>query len=88
VVKNLVANGTLRILGIYIDGDIAAWKDRAGQLPAHWVNGYDPDGIIRADRIYYVRAIPSIYLLDRDKRILMKDATPSAVASFIDNNLI
>jgi len=35
-----------------------------------------------------VRAIPSIYLLDRDKRILMKDATPSAVASFIDNNLI
>ena len=87
-VKNLVANGTLRILGVYIDGDIAAWKDRAGQLPAHWVNGYDPDGIIRADRIYYVRAIPSIYLLDRDKRILMKDATPSAVASFIDNNLI
>ncbi len=88
VVRALVASGRLRILGIYIDEDIPAWQERAGQLPAHWVNGYDPAGVIRADRIYYVRAIPSIYILDADKRIVMKDATPAATASFIDNNIM
>lgn len=87
-VKNLVASGRLKILGIYIDEDVAAWKDRAGQLPAHWINGYDPAGVIRADRSYFVRAIPSIYILDADKRIVMKDATPAATAAFIDNNIM
>ena len=87
-VKALVSAGTLRILGIYIDEDIAAWKDRSDRLPAHWVNGYDPAGIIRADRLYFVRAIPSIYLLDARKQIVMKDATPAAIASFMGNNLM
>ncbi|MBR1575134.1 MAG: DUF5106 domain-containing protein [Bacteroidales bacterium] len=86
-VKSLVKAGKLRVVGIYIDEDVAAWKDRAGQLPVHWVNGYDPAGAIRSDGLYFVRAIPSIYVLDADKRILMKDATPAAVASFIENNL-
>ena len=87
-VKALVSAGKLQVLGIYIDEDIAAWKDRADHLPAHWVNGYDPDGVIRADRLYFVRAIPSIYLLDARKQVVLKDATPAAAASFIENNLM
>ena len=53
--------------------------------PSHWLSGYDPDGVIRADNIYYVRAIPSVYLLDGEKRILMKDADPHAAAAYIEN---
>ena len=84
-VKARVRDGKLRILGIYIDEDIRAWKDHAAELPAHWINGYEPDGLIRSDQLYFVRGIPSIYLLDADKRILMKDALPEAVAAYVEN---
>ena len=84
-VKARVRDGKLRILGIYIDEDIRAWKDHAAELPAHWINGYEPDGLIRSDLLYFVRGIPSIYLLDADKRILMKDALPEAVAAYVEN---
>ena len=84
-VKAMVRDGKLRILGISIDEDIQAWRDHAAELPAHWVNGYEPDGLIRSDQLYFVRGIPSIYLLDADKRILMKDAIPETVAAYVEN---
>ena len=37
------------------------------------MNGYDASHIIREDILYCIRAIPSLYLLDADKRILLKD---------------
>ena len=85
-IKELIAAGKVRIIGIYIDDDIADWKAQADHLPAHWINGYDPAGLIRSDRIYYVRAIPSVYLLDGEKRILMKDAVPETVAAFVEQS--
>ena len=84
-VKVLVQEGKLRILGVYIDEDIQAWRDQAAELPAHWVNGYEPDGLVRSDKLYYVRGIPSIYLLDAEKHILMKDALPEAVVAYVEN---
>lgn len=84
-IKDRVRAGKLKILGIYIDEDLGAWKEQAGRLPSHWINGYDPDGLIRSDRIYYVRAIPSVYLLDAGKRVLMKDALPDRVAAAVEN---
>ena len=45
--------------------------------PKEWYNGYDPDYVIRTDVLYNVRAIPSLYLLDKDKNVIMKD-TPEA----------
>lgn len=81
----LVAAGKLRIISIYIDEDVDDWRAKAAAMPAHWLNGYDPDGLIRSDQLYFVRAIPSVYLLDADKRILMKDAIPGRVAAYIEN---
>ena len=41
--------------------------------PEKWYNGFDPDLVIRGETLYNVRAIPSLYLLDREKKVLMKD---------------
>ena len=34
-----------------------------------------------------MRAIPSLYLLDAEKRVLMKDAPVEKVLQYLDNNI-
>lgn len=74
-----IADGTLKVVDIYIDEDIELWKARKSAYPASWVNGYDPTFSIRTDLIYNVRAVPSLYLLDENKTVLLKDAVPERV---------
>lgn len=78
-ISALEASGRLKVVDIYIDQEIDVWKQRMASYPKNWINGYDPDYVIRQDLIYDVRAVPSIYLLDKDKTVLLKDA-PENVA--------
>ena len=78
-VSALIANGSLRVVDIYIDEDIPLWKERMESYPKQWINGYDPNHTIREDLIYNVRAVPSLYLLDAGKTVLLKDALPEKV---------
>ncbi len=82
---SLISDGTLSIVNIYIDEDISGWYEYMPVYPESWYNGYDPDGIIRTDNLYNVRAIPSLYLLDREKNVLMKDAPEQNVFAFLEN---
>ena len=60
-------------MNVYIDEDLKSWREYMPVYPREWLNGYDASHIIREDVLYCVRAIPSLYLLDSDKRILLKD---------------
>lgn len=81
--ETLVAAGMLDVVAIYIDEDVEAWREKLSSVPPFWISGHEPSGIIRDDNLYYVRAIPSVYLLDSDKQIIMKDAPVSKVAQYI-----
>lgn len=72
--ERMIASGELAVLNIYIDEDTADWYRYMPIYPASWYNGYDPDYIIRSENLYDVRAIPSLYLLDGNHTVLMKDA--------------
>lgn len=78
-IGSMVSSGRLAVANIYIDEDIEAWYGYQDIYPDSWYNGYDPDFIIRTDLLYNVRAIPSLYLLDRDKKVLLKDAPEDRV---------
>lgn len=75
-VNAMVRDGALAVLNIYIDEDIAAWREYMPVYPETWYNGFDPHLAIRNDMIYNVRAIPSLYLLDKEKVVILKDAVP------------
>ena len=79
----LMENGTLSVVDIYIDEDIDAWKAHRAEYPAKWINGYDPAFIIRTDLLYNVRALPSLYLLDAQKTVLLKDCTPEKLFAYL-----
>lgn len=74
VISELIADGTMKVLNIYIDEDLNAWRSYMPIYPETWYNGFDPDLVIRGETLYNIRAIPSLYLLDRDKTVIMKDA--------------
>lgn len=74
VISGHISQGRLAVLNMYIDEDIQAWMSYMPIYPEHWYNGFDPFMVLRNNEKYYVRAIPSLYLLDKDKNVIMKDA--------------
>lgn len=82
-ISSMVSDKKLSVLNIYIDENIADWYEYLPVYPEEWYNGYDPNFIIRSDVLYNVRAIPSLYLLDGDKRVIMKDAPQEKVFYYL-----
>lgn len=80
-----IRTGKLAVLNIYIDEDLQAWKEYMPIYPTEWYNGYDPDYVIRTDVLYNVRAIPSLYLLDKDKKVIMKDTPEARLFEWLNN---
>ena len=82
-VSELIAEGRLAVLNIYIDEDIQAWRSYMPIYPENWYNGFDPDLVLRSNDIYCIRAIPSLYVLDAQKKVLLKDAPEQKVLDLL-----
>ena len=80
---SLQSEGTLQIVNVYIDEEIDKWWEFSSEYPKAWICGCDPDFTIRTDLLYNVRAIPSLYLLDENKNVLLKDATTDRLMEFL-----
>lgn len=86
MISGMIASGSLAVLNIYIDEDIRGWLDYMPIYPEIWYNGFDDSHMVRDEELYNVRAIPSLYLLDADKTVLLKDATPDNLINTIYSN--
>ena len=84
-VSAMIAEGRLAVLNIYIDEDLQGWMDYMPIYPDNWYNGFDPDLVIRGEGLYNVRAIPSLYLLDKEKRVILKDAPENRMMNYLVN---
>lgn len=82
-ISSLISEGVMAVLNIYIDEDLEEWRSYMTVYPEHWYNGFDPDLVIRGENLYNVRAIPSLYLLDRNKTVIMKDAPEARVFEWL-----
>ena len=74
VIADKIASGTLLVVNIYPDEDLQAWLDYLPNYPNTWICGHDDDQLLHRDTRYWIRAIPSLYLLDEEKRVVLKDA--------------
>ena len=82
-ISGMISSGRLKVLNIYIDEDLDAWRSYMPIYPDEWYNGFDPDFVIRNEKLYNVRAIPSLYLLDSDKTVLLKDAPENRMFEYL-----
>ena len=68
----LIENGSLTIVAIYSGENREAWIKSAGDLPKEWIVGYEP-GSLEDNELYYFRASPTFYLLNKEKQVINKD---------------
>lgn len=73
IIGSLYESGKISILGLYSESDLEAWHK--GDYPSMIINSYDKDLSILDDNLYDLKAIPTLYLLDIDKRVILKDAS-------------
>jgi len=77
----------LTVLAVYIDADEQVWKNHLAEMPSTWIHGYDKHQQITLKRSYDLKAIPTLYVLNRDKRVLLKDASWPQIASHLFQSL-
>lgn len=74
----------LAILAVYPDGDIPLWKQT--EYPQGMINSYDAGQVISSRQLYDLKAMPTLYLLDREKRVILKDSSVEQIEAWLDNH--
>lgn len=72
----------ITILALSPDNDYAEWSAHLPEMPLQWVYAYDKSGEIMTKRLYDIKAFPSLYLLSKDKKVILKDTSIEAIESF------
>lgn len=72
----------VKILTVCVERDIDSWERHLSMLPEYWLNGFDGQQQIRDKELYDLRSFPSLYLLDNDKRVLLKDVDVQDVINY------
>jgi len=78
-IKIMQARKRLSILAIYPDRNKDEWLAHLSEIPKSWLSGYDYNGEIDEQETYVLYAIPTIYLLDRNKYVILRDASVAEV---------
>lgn len=63
----------VQVLAIDPWGDRNKWKDYMPEISEKWINGFDSESKILSFNLYDLKASPTIYLLDENKKVLLKD---------------
>lgn len=71
-INSAIELGNLTVLAIYAEGKRDVWERTKNDLPLNWLVGFDLSKILD-NGLYDLPAMPLIYLLSPDKRVVLKD---------------
>jgi hypothetical protein len=73
LIQSLHRKGTRAILAVYPSDNQPVWQSQPDFIPENWMNGYDKEGKLKSEELYDLTKIPALYLLDKDKKVLLKE---------------
>ena len=82
-----VKAGKLSVLAIYTEGNDAAWRKALPDMPDGWMVGIDHEAV-KTGALYDLKAMPSLYLLDGKKTVLLKDAAFEKIVSVLGIDVV
>ena len=83
IINRLLGQKKLTVLSIYPDEELDEWRKHLNEFPKEWVNGYDKTFAIKEQQLYDLKAIPTLYLLNKDKTVLLKDAPAQTIEEYL-----
>jgi hypothetical protein len=75
----------ITVLAIFPDEDLTIWKE--AQYSDLWINAYDNGCKILRDNIYDLKASPTIYLLNKNKKVILKDTDIDKLINYVNTKL-
>lgn len=72
-------------LAVYTGENAERWINTSGKFSKEWIVAFNNDFSIERDKLYDRRATPYIYLLDKEKRVILKDITPAYLEQYLSN---
>lgn len=72
IVCGMLESGRLKLMSVCVEGQNAAWEQSV--YPSLWIDGYDAKRRLIGEELYNLRVLPVLYLLDADKRVLLRNA--------------
>lgn len=85
-VNSLLKAGRLGLLSVCVEGKSSAWVNAT--FPDLWIDSYDEGQHLTIDDVYDLKAMPTLYLLDAGKRVILKDAAPGQIEKWLKENML
>lgn len=82
--NRMIADKRMTVLAVHSGDAYARWEETAGWLPEDWSVGYE-SGLMQENGSYVLRAMPTLYLFDRNKRVVLKDAQPERLMEWLSD---
>ena len=83
ILKDAEKRGKLKVLAICLDVEEKGWVKYQSEISRDWINGYDKGDVIENKQLYCILAAPTLYLLDKDKKVILKDPTIEVVQNAV-----
>lgn len=81
--QKLIEQKKLTLLAVYPGDNFNHWKLMQPNLPADWLVAYDKEQTIYVKELYDILGFPSLYLLDSQKIVRLKDTSPAQVEAYL-----
>ena len=82
VLAQRVAKGDVSVLAVYTEGNLEVWRKTAPGLPETWTIAADTSCLVKNTPLYDLKAMPTLYLLDTQKNVVLKDTSIPALMSY------
>ena len=82
VLAQRVAKGDVSVLAVYTEGNLEVWRKTAPGLPETWTIAADTSCLVKDTPLYDLKAMPTLYLLDTQKNVVLKDTSIPALMSY------
>lgn len=85
IINQMIDNGDLTVFVVCPYDEYELWN--ATDYPEKWLNGIDKEGRINEEKLYYFMESSSLYLLDKEKRVVKKDIRLDLLEDYLSDLL-
>lgn len=75
-----LTDGRVTVLAVYTEGNSDVWRKYLDGMPATWLIAEDRRAV-KDGALYDLKAMPTLYLLDAGRKVLLKDASFAEIRS-------